>query len=390
MEAPTQSGIPTADAISRAGPGGGVGLLTIDLGAIADNYRRLCRQAAPTACAAVVKANAYGLGIDAVAPVLWQAGARTFFVALPDEALTLRALLSDARIGVLGGLLPGSAEAMAAGGIWPVLNHLGEVAAWGALADRRGSPPLPAFLHIDTDMNRLGLPPDEQSRLAADPGLLSGIDLRGILSHLACADDAGSPMTAAQAESFRKALTALPQAPSSLANSSGLFRKAASGFDLARPGMALYGLNPTPEQPNPMRPVVGLTVPILQVRHVDSPMTVGYGAKHKIAQAAKIITIPVGYADGLLRFLSNSGVVWLAGRPAPIVGRVSMDLVTADVTGIPEDLTAPGQPVELLGPNQDADALAHAAGTIGYEILTSLGTRYRRQYLPAASDIIGR
>ena len=250
--------------------------------------------------------------------------------------------------------------------------------------------PLPAFLHIDTGMNRLGLPPDEQSRLAADPGLLDGIDLRGILSHLACADDAGSPMTAAQAETFRSTLAALPSVPSSLANSSGLFREAAAGFDLARPGMALYGLNPTPERPNPMRPVVSLTVPILQVRHVDSPMTVGYGATHKVAQAAKLITIPVGYADGLLRSLSNSGVVWLAGRPAPIVGRVSMDLVTADVTGIPEDLAAPGQPVEIIGSNQDADALAHAAGTIGYEILTGLGRRYRRDYLPITSDDPGR
>ena len=386
MDAPIQGGRSTVHEIAQ----GGVGRLTIDLGAIAANYRRLCRQAAPTTCAAVVKANAYGLGIDAVAPALWQAGARTFFVAVPDEALRLRARLPDARIGVLGGLLPGSAEAMAAGGIWPVLNHLGEVAAWAALAGSRGAAPLPAFLHVDTGMNRLGLPPDEQSRLAADPSLLNGVDLRGILSHLACADDAGSTMTAAQAETFRSTLATLPAAPSSLANSGGLFRHAAAGFDLARPGMALYGLNPTPERPNPMRPVVGLTVPILQVRHVDSPMTVGYGATHKIAHAAKIITIPVGYADGLLRSLSNSGVVWLAGRPAPIVGRVSMDLVTADVTGIPEELAAPGQPVELLGPNQDADALARAAGTIGYEILTGLGGRYRREYLPMTSDDPGR
>ena len=385
MDARTQVGRSATSALQA-----GVGALTIDLAAIADNYRTLCRQAAPGTCAAVVKANAYGLGIDQVAPTLWQAGARVFFVALPDEALVLRTALPDAHIGVLGGLLPGSAEAMAAAAVWPVLNHLGEVAAWAALARRIGIASLPAFLHIDTGMNRLGLPPDERARLAADPGLLHGIDLRGILSHLACADDADSPMTADQARAFRSALATLPPAPTSLANSSGLFRPAAAGFDLARPGMALYGLNPTPERPNPMRPVVGLTVPILQVRHVDSPMTVGYGASHQFAGPAKIATIPVGYADGLLRSISNSGVVWLAGRPAPIVGRVSMDLVTVDVSGIPEDMIACGQPVELLGPHQDADTLARAAGTIGYEILTGLGGRYRREYLPTAASDTGR
>ncbi len=385
MDVQTQAGRPMVTGASR-----GVGLLTIDLGAIAANYRLLRRQAAPGACAAVVKANAYGLGLDAVAPTLWRAGARVFFVALPDEALVLRSLLPDAHIGVLGGLLPGSADTLADAAIWPVLNHLGEVAAWAGLARRIGRSPLPAFLHVDTGMNRLGLPPDERARLAADPSLLDGIDLRGIISHLACADDADSPMTAAQARTFRDALATLPIAPSSLANSSGLFRPAASGFDLARPGMALYGLNPTPERANPMRPVVTLTVPVLQVRHVDRPMTVGYGASYQVAQPAKIATIPVGYADGLLRSVSNCGVVWLAGRPAPIVGRVSMDLVTADVTGIPGDLAAPGQPVELLGPNQDADTLAKAAGTIGYEMLTGLGGRFRRQYLQTAPDDTSR
>ncbi len=352
-------------------------LLTIDLDALAANYRLLAQRAGSAECAVAVKADAYGTGIANAAPVFARAGAKTFFVADLNEAVALRALLPDVTIGVFNGLMPGCEADYVAHDLLPVLNHLGDVERWSAHAAGLGHA-LPAFLHIDTGMNRLGLGPDELDVLAGAPERLAGIDLRAIMSHFACADEAGNPMTDRQVLLFRAALARLPAAPASLANSAGIFRGPDTLFDMVRPGCALYGVNPTPEAPNPMRRVVHLAAQVLQVRNVDTPMTVGYGATHRVAQAAKIATIAIGYADGYLRSLSACGQVWFAGKPAPVVGRVSMDLITVDVTDVPERDARPGAMAEIIGEHRDPDQVAAEAGTIGYEVLTALGSRYAR------------
>lgn len=355
-------------------------VLTIDLDAIAANWRLLNAKAAPGSAAGVLKADGYGLGAVPVARALLAAGCRHFFVAHPDEALALRAALPDIEIGVLHGLMPGTAEILRRHRIIPVLNRLAEIEEWAALARAAGER-LDAAIHLDTGMNRTGLEPREAERLAASPALLGPLRLRWWISHLATADDPGHPMTAAQAERFRAIVARLPAAPTSLANSSGLFRDAVRGFDLARPGAALYGINPTPEAANPMRPVVRLQARILQVRTVDTPGTVGYGAAHRVGRGAVIATIAAGYADGLKRCLGGIGTVLAGGVEAPVIGRISMDLVTVDVSGVPGAAVEPGRFVELIGPHRSVDAMAADAGTIGYEILTSLGRRYHRVYV---------
>ena len=370
-------------AAARAGA-----ILTIDLDAVADNYRRLCAELGATACAAVVKADAYGLGMARVAPELARAGARTFFVAQLEEATALRAMFAvevggeaevEVEIYVLNGLGAGPVAEFQAGRVHPVLNSLGEIDAWAAAARAAGRA-LPAAVHIDTGMSRLGLPDDELEALAADRGRLAGIDLRYLVSHLACADRPEHPLNAEQLRRFRAARARLPDAPASFANSSGIFLGADYHLDLARPGVALYGVNPTPGQPNPMRQVVRLQGKILQLREIDASRTVGYGATHRAAGPTRIATVAVGYADGYLRSLSNRGSAWLGDRRVPVVGRVSMDLITLDVTGASAEAARPGAFVDLIGADLSTDAVAEAAGTIGYEILTSLGRRYHRVY----------
>ena len=364
-------------AAARAGA-----ILTIDLDAVADNYRRLCAELGAAACAAVVKADAYGLGMARVAPALARAGARTFFVAQLEEATALRAMFPvevEVEIFVFNGLGAGRAAEFQAGRVHPVLNSLGEIGAWAAAARAAGRA-LPAAVHIDTGISRLGLPDDELEALAADRGRLAGIDLRYLVSHLACADRPEHPLNAEQLRRFRAARARLPDAPASLANSSGIFLGADYHLDLARPGVALYGVNPTPGQPNPMRQVVRLQGKILQVREIDASRTVGYGATHRAAGPTRIATVAVGYADGYLRSLSNRGSAWLGDRRVPVVGRVSMDLITLDVTGASAEAARPGAFVDLIGADLSTDEVAEAAGTIGYEILTSLGRRYHRVY----------
>jgi alanine racemase len=355
-------------------------ILTIDLGALAENYRRLCAELGSVPCAAVVKADGYGLGLTRVAPALFQAGARRFFVAQLGEAVALRGAVPEAaEILVLNGLAAGPAAEFRARRIVPVLNSLGEVDTWRAEARAAGNP-LPAALHIDTGMSRLGLPRGELDTLAAEPGRLDGISLTHVMSHLACADTPRHPLNATQLAEFRAARARLPAAPASFANSSGIFLGADYHFDLARPGVALYGINPIPGRPNPMRQVVRLQGKILQLREIDAHRTVGYGASHRAAEPTRVATVAVGYADGYLRSLSNRGSAWLGNQRVPVVGRVSMDLITLDVTGVSPNSARPGALVDLIGPELTADHVAEAAGTIGYEILTSLGQRYHRVY----------
>jgi alanine racemase len=364
-------------------PASAASVLTVDLDAVRANWRLLDARARPGRAAAVLKADAYGLGAGRVAPALWTEGCRTFFAARLAEAAEVRRLLPRAAVACLDGLMPGTARDCLDLGVVPVLNALAEVEAWRDLARATGRR-LPALVHLDTGMNRLGLDAGEAGRLAADPDrFLGGLDLRLWMTHLACADDAGDPTTAAQAARFRDLRARLPAAPWSIANSSGLFRAEAAGGDLARPGAALYGVNPTPEAPNPVRPTVRLQSRVLQVRRVDAPQTVGYGAAHRVVRPGRIATIATGYADGYPRILGAKGTVALAGRTAPVVGRISMDLITVDVTDWPEGVPAVGDLVDLIGPHRDVDAVAAEAGTIGYEILTSLGRRHHRVHVGA-------
>ena len=354
----------------------------VDLGALADNYRILRQRAKPAEVGAAIKANAYGLGLVPVATTLFRNGCRVFFTAHFGEALALRAALPQATIALLHGLtLPEFPEAIARD-IVPVINDLEALQAWQACARRRGGR-LPAFVHLDTGMNRLGLSPPDQEVLAAEPTRLEGIAVRAWISHLACADDADHPKTPEQLHTFQSLLKRLPNAPASLANSSGIFRGRDYLFDLARPGAALYGINPTPDRPNPMRGVVTLRAPIIQVRRVDTAMTVGYGATHVVTGKGRVATVALGYADGYLRSLGNRGHGTIGGHLAPLVGRVSMDLVTLDVSGVPDGAVHPGAMVEFIGPHHTIDQVAAEAGTIGYEILTGLGPRIERVYIPA-------
>lgn len=360
-------------------------LLTIDLAAIAENYRRLCAQIGTgLECAAAVKADAYGLGIAKVAPVLATAGVKRFFVAHFDEALTLKAVLDETaakvEIYVLNGLTAAPSSEFLAQGIRPVLNSLSEIERWSGLA-KSEQQRLPAAIHVDTGMCRLGLPDNEFRALLERRELLKGIETRLVMSHLACADAPEHPLNHAQLEAFREVAAAFPETPASFANSSGIFLGSDYHFDIARPGVALYGINPTPGHPSPMRQVVRLQGKILQLREIDAPQTVGYGAAHQAVGPMRIATVAVGYADGYLRCLSGRGHAWIGDRRIDLVGRVSMDLITLDVTSVPEDAARPGTMVDLLDPERGADALADEAGTIGYEILTSLGQRYHRRYI---------
>jgi alanine racemase len=361
---------------------GGVSRLTVDLAAIQRNYRRLQAEAGPaTECAAVVKADAYGLGAAPVAGALATAGARRFFVAKAEEGLQLRPLLPKAEIFVLNGIQAGLEANFDSETLIPVLNSLGEIALWTAHARSVGRA-LPAAVHLDTGMSRLGLPRGEVERLIAEPRRLDGLRLALVMSHLACSEEPEHEANQRQLGLFAEWRARLPTAPASLANSSGIFLGPQYRFDVARPGAALYGINPLRHYSNPMEQVVVAEAKILQVRDVDRGTTVGYGATHRIERpAARLATVALGYADGYLRSSSGRGLAYVGGTLVRVVGRVSMDLTVIDVTDVPPEQSQPGAWVELIGPHVPVDDVAQRAGTIGYEILTSLGRRYARRYV---------
>ncbi len=356
--------------------------LDIDLAAIAANWRTLSARHRSGPVAGVVKADAYGLGAAHVVPALFAAGCRHFFVAKLEEALAIRALVPGALLAVLNGLVPGDEEEFAAHDIAPVLGSLDEVGRWVAAASRLNRK-LPALLHIDTGMNRLGLDCTELAILQQDQSRLDGIGLRYVMTHLVSAELPDDPMNTAQRDRFARACAGLPAAPRSFANSSGLFLGEDFASDLARPGAALYGVNPTPGQDNPMRPGVLLRAQVLQVREIAPGEGVGYNATWRAERPSRIATAAVGYADGWPRALSGRGHAAFDGAPVPLVGRVSMDLTTYDVTDRPA--IQPGSWLELIGPHVPVDRVATEAGTNGYEILTSLGARYARTYRDTAT-----
>lgn len=329
----------------------------------------------------MVKANGYGTGAVQAAATLWDEGCRQFFVARVDEGIDLRAALPSAEICVFDGYVPGSGDELLANNLIPILNSMDQLLAWGDLASETGRR-LSAGIHIDTGMRRLGLPAEEYQRLCREPELLDHIEVAHLLSHLASADVDGSPQSAEQLESFRAVRARLPMGTASLANSAGIFLDSAYHFDLARPGISLYGGSPFPDsgKPNPMRSVVTLEAPIIQIRAALPGESVGYGATHRVTSEAKIATIPVGYADGFLRSISNTGQAAIGGSPVQIVGRVSMDLITLDVSHVDERLLYPGAPVELLGEHCPVDDVAERAGSIPHEFLTNLSRRFELRY----------
>ena len=353
-------------------------ILTIDLAAIRANYRNLSRMVAPAKVAAVVKADAYGLGASRVAPALMREGCDTFFVAQIAEGIALRDVLgSKPSIMVLNGLPPGSEPACAASGLVPVLNSLAQLAAWRAHARETGMTQ-PAVLQLDSGMNRIGMPPAEVAGLAAQPALLDGLSITLVMSHLACADEPANPANERQRLRFEALRKTLAVAPASLANSSGIFLGPDYAYDVVRPGAALYGINPTPDARNPMRPVLGLSAKVIQIREVGEGEGVGYGHTYRAPHALRAATISIGYADGWHRRGASSG--FFDATPLPFVGRVSMDSIILDVSALPPGVPAPGDLVELIGPHQSVDDVAGHAGTIGYEVLTGLGNRFHRIY----------
>ena len=332
----------------------------------------------------MVKADAYGLGMAEVAPALARAGCKTFFVATLGEAAELRALLLDATIYVFGGLLNDTGSVYRALGLRPVLNSAAEIEEWAAFCSAARTK-LPAAIHIDSGMNRLGLSADEVASLARAKGLLGAFELTLLMSHLACADEPDHAKNETQRKTFDSLRAKLPKAPASLANSAGILLGRAYHYDLVRPGIALYGGKARRTGADRFAPVVELAGRILQVRDVPAGETVGYGATRALKRPSRIATLAVGYADGFFRSLSvadgKQGLqVYLGPHPAPLLGRVSMDLITVDVTDVPEEHARRGAFVELIGKQIPAHHLAAHAGTIDYEVLTNLGARAKRRY----------
>ena len=374
---------PATAPLATADPTEAGGVLTIDLAAVESNWKRLASLTVPVECAAVVKADGYGCGLEPVARTLYRAGCRTFFVADVAEGRRARAVAPDATIYVLNGVMPGSAQAFAADDLRPVINSTTELAEWDAFVatkNWRGG----AALHIDTGMNRLGITVEEAAAIA--PRLQSenhGFTL--VMSHLACAESPDHPMNARQLRLFREIRMAYRGVASSLANSSGIFLGERAYCDLVRPGVALYGVNPTPGKANPMRRVVELKGRIIQVRAIAKGETVGYGAAFTAGRASRIAIVAVGYADGFLR---SAGIargkpaaeIIVAGKRCPLAGRVSMDVLAVDVTDVVEGAVRRGDFATLIGDRVSVDDLATGMGTIGYEVLTDLGRRYHRLY----------
>ena len=359
------------------------GILTVDLDAIVANWRKLEKTAVPAECAAVIKANAYGCGIESVANALAGAGCKTFFVATLDEARAARSAVPQATIYVLSGFFQNTGEAYAEIDCRPVIGELNELAEWDVFCRRSGWSGGVA-IHIDTGMNRLGLTVQEAQGLiprinAGDHGITL------VMSHLVSAEQLNSTVNARQLSAFREIASLFAGVPASLANSSGIYLGGPFQFDLVRPGAALYGVNPTPEADNPMQPVVDLKARIVQIRNVERGDTVGYGGSWTARRPTRLAVVATGYADGYFRAASASdgtrgAEVIVAGKRCPIAGRVSMDLIGIDITDLPPNAVRRGHMVTLIGEGITVDELAHHFGTIGYEVLTSLGRRFARVY----------
>ncbi|MFD1329443.1 alanine racemase [Mycoplana ramosa] len=389
----TKSSISPASPFSSTAPiGEEHARLTIDLQALADNWRLMARKSGKARTAAVLKADAYGTGLEPAARTFYGAGARDFFVASPAEGVALRPLVPDARIFVLSGMWPGSERLFFDYDLVPVLASQGQLAVFMAAISERGDHP--CALQVDTGMNRLGLSVPDAIALAHDPARPASFSPVLILSHLACGDEPMHPMNRMQLDRFRAAIKAFEGVEASLANSAGVFLGEEFHFDLTRPGISLYGGAAVNDEPNPMKPVVTAEARILQVRDARIGESVSYGAAAVLTRDSRIAVAAIGYADGYLRSLSGAGVPlrqtgisgasgYLHGRAVPLIGRVTMDLTHFDVTDLPEGAVRAGDFIELFGPNMPIEKVAKAGGTIDYVLLTSLGPRYRRDYVDA-------
>ena len=366
--------------------------LTIDLVALADNWREMADLSGNASTAAVVKADAYGLGLEDCGTALYEAGARDFFVAVVQEGVTLRTYAPDARIYVLSGVWPGQEATFYEHGLVPVLVSEEQLSFWMAVTAEHGDHP--CALHIDTGFNRLGIPLEDALAFADDVSRPASISPVLVLSHLHSGDTPSSSFNRQQLESFQKVAAAYEGIPASLAASSGIMLGAEYHFDLTRPGIAVYGGEAVGGVSNPMRPVAKAEARIIQIRSAKTGETVSYGGTHRLTRNSRLAIVAAGYADGYKRSLSGSGVPirdsiheggfgFIAGHRVPVVGRVTMDLTIFDITDVPERDVRTGDYIELFGPNMPLDDVARAAGTIGYELLTSLGLRYERRYLYA-------
>ena len=376
----TPAGAATETGPSAAEAGG---ILTVSLPAIEANWKELGRRAMPSECAAVIKADGYGCGLEPVARTLVDAGCKTFFVADLGEARRVRSIAQEPAVYVLNGLLPGTASAYANINARPVIGSLVELAEWDAFCATNqwhGG----AALHVDTGMNRLGISADEAAALA--PRIRAenhGITL--LMSHLVCSEQPGHPLNEKQIQLFRDVRLLYRGIPGSLANSSGIFLGSGAHCDVVRPGAALFGVNPTPGHDNPMRPAVELHAHVVLVRTVPKGETIGYNATWTAKHATRVAIVTAGYADGYPRAASATDAApgadaIVAGTRCPLAGRVSMDLLAIDITALPDHTVRRGDLVTLIGGGIGVDDLAAAAGTIGYEVLTSLGKRYHRLY----------
>ncbi|TCT36439.1 alanine racemase [Martelella mediterranea] len=364
--------------------------LTVDLGAIVENWKTMQRLSGSARAAAVLKADAYGLGVEDVGEALYEAGARDFFVALPEEGANLRTFAPEARIFVLSGMWPGSEQFFFDYDLVPVLISREQIALFSAVTSEHGEHP--CALQVDTGFNRLGLSVEEALELAEDTARPATFSPVLILSHLACGDDANAEMNREQLERFRLIADAFEGIETSLSASAGIFLGSDYHFDLTRPGIALYGGDSQPGTAKQLKTVATAEARILQIRNAKAGETVSYGATWKLERDSRLAIVATGYADGYMRAQSGSGTPvrdavkieghgYIAGHRVPIAGRITMDLTIFDVTDVPESKIRPGDFIELIGPHIPVDEAAEAAGTIGYEILTSLGLRYQRRYI---------
>lgn len=360
-----------------------IGILTVNLDAVIANWRTLGSHSLPAECAAVIKADAYGCGAEPVARALAKAGCKTFFVATVDEARRARAAVPDVAIYVLDGFFPGSGPAYAEINARPVIGDLTELAEWDSfksVSGWRGE----AAIHVDTGMNRLGVSVGEALSLV--PRIQSGNHgIALVMSHFVAAETPGNTLNGRQLASFREVTGRYSGVSASMANSSGIFLGSQAHFDMVRPGAALYGVNPTPDSANPMQPVVEVRARIAKIRNVDKGESVGYGATWHARRPTRLAIVTIGYADGYFRAAGGadgvrSAEVVVAGRRCAIAGRISMDLIAVDVTDVPEREVRRGGFVTMIGEGITVDEAGHHFGTIGYEVLTSLGSRYRRVY----------
>ncbi|MGY5806310.1 alanine racemase [Rhizobium sp. LEGMi198b] len=369
--------------------------LTVDLGALVENWRDMARRSGRARTGAAVKADAYGLGIEDVGEALYLAGARDFFVATAEEGATLRLYAPDARIFVLSGIWPGTERQFFENDLVPVIASEEQLTFWMSVLADHGDHP--CALQVDTGFNRLGLQAEDAIALANDVSRPASFAPVLVMSHLACGDDPAHAMNRQQLEAFRKVSAAFEGIEASLANSAGIFLGSEYHFDLTRPGIALYGGQAVGNMANPMRPVATAEARIIQTRSAKAGETVSYGGALKLTRDSRLAIVSAGYADGYMRSQSNDGVPlrqtgiaggngFIAGYEVPVAGRITMDLTIFDVTDVPEKLVRAGDYIELFGKNIPVDDAARAAGTISYEMLTGLGLRHERRYIFDEAD----